>query len=107
MLGVTARKPDDREGAGRPQTGEMQMNTKLSFLMGAALLGVASIANAAEPLSRTEMDAVVAGWYSARAYASASALALGPNTYTSTYTQATAIRGVGSESYSSSSAVAY
>jgi len=86
----------------------MHMNTKcLSFLMGAALLGAASVANAAEPLSGAEMDAVVAGWYSARAYASASALALGPNTYTSTFTQATAIRGVGSESYSSSSAVAY
>jgi hypothetical protein len=41
------------------------------------------------------------------AYADAYALALGPNTYTETYTEASAIHGVGSESYSSSEAVAY
>ncbi len=78
----------------------------LSLLAGAALLGGVSVANAAEPLSTAQMDAVVAGYYNS-AYADAYALALGPNTYTSTYTSATAVHRVGSESYSSSTAVAY
>lgn len=79
----------------------------LSLLSGAVLLGGVSVASAAEPLTSAQMDTVVAGWFFNQASAGASALALGPRTYTSTYTAATAVFGVGSESYSSSTAVAY
>lgn len=75
-------------------------------MTGAVLLGGVSVAGAAEPLTSAQMDTVVAGFYNS-AYADACALALGPNTYTNTYTSATAIYKVGSESYSSSTAIAY
>lgn len=82
------------------------MSKFLTLLAGAALLGGVSVANAAEPLSGDQLDKVVAGYLN-EAYADAYALALGPNTYTETYTDASAVHGVGSESYSSSTAVAY
>lgn len=77
------------------------MSKFLSLLAGAALLGGVSVANAADPLSNDQMDAVVAG-FTNEAYADAYALALGPDTYTETYTYATVVHGEGSESYSSS-----
>jgi hypothetical protein len=82
------------------------MSKFLSLLAGAALFGGVSVANAAEPLTSAQMDTVVAGYYNS-AWADAYALALGPNTYTQTSTEAYAVHGVASESISSSFAEAY
>lgn len=72
------------------------MKLKLaSLLAGAALMALASAANAAQPLSETQMDGVTAG---AAATANAAALALGDfdaTTLTQTATNAvTSIAGI-------------
>lgn len=77
------------------------MNAKfLSLLAGAALLGGVSVAGAAEPLTSTQMDNVVAAGYLNTAYAFAGAVALGPNSRTETSTFAETVYGEGSASES-------
>jgi hypothetical protein len=68
----------------------------LSLLAGAALLGGVSAASAAEPLTSAQMDNVSAGANLASAIASA--LALGPNTYTAAGAWTKVVYRVGSES---------
>lgn len=88
------------------------MRTKfLALLAGVAMLGGVSAANAMEPLSNVQMDAVSAGWGSAAADASATALvsdnpilALFQKSFSKTNTTADVVFGLGSQSSSSSRA---